>query len=158
MLLLFTILASASDALALPKVGDQAIYDVTVTEQGKRSAYTSVVEIVAFNAVNDTYLQRDTKKVDGQPDQIQEDWKEPAEIMSDDKVENILADCDQVGGVTAGVAVPAGNFTSCSLPVSADETQPFAGRVWIARVRFGLARSELTAKGVTTVTSLRSFR
>lgn len=152
-------LLTAPGAFAAPQVGDQAIYTVrTVTRDGKSASSTNVSELVQFDSENHRYLQRDTHKVPGQPDQVQDTWKETAELFTDEKIEHILEDCDEAGGRPTLVWEPAGIFQACILPVNADDLQPLSGHVWIARVPFGIAHAEFDNKGVVTVLDLWSYQ
>lgn len=145
-------------AHAEPKVGDQATYSVTTMTNGKAMSSTKVAQLVQFDADTHRYLERDTHQVPGQPDQVQDTWKGTAELLTDEKIEEILTHCDQTGGELELRWVPAGIFNCCVMPVSADEMQPLTGRIWIARVPFGLAHAELTNNGVGSVVDLQSYQ
>jgi hypothetical protein len=154
---LSALLLVSATAAAEPKVGDRATYNETITKDGKTVVATNVVELVRFDDENHRYLERDTKRITGQPDQVEETWKETAEMLTDEKVASILADCDGAGGSGTLVWVPAGIYPACEMPVKADDMQPLTGKVWIARVPFGLAHAELNGPDGDSVINLRSY-
>jgi len=140
----FALLLGAAPASAEPKVGDRATYyEKLKTGDGTSVSSMNVVELVRFDDQNHRYLERDTKVISGQPNQVTETWKETAELFTDERVANILSDCKGAGGMNTLVWVPAGLYTACVLTVKADEEQSFSGKIWIARVPFGLAHAEL---------------
>ncbi len=141
---------------AVPKVGDRAVYEITTTKDGRAVSYTTEAELVQFDSETQCYLERDTRRAPGVPDVVREKWRDPGQILTDEKIDQILQDCKEAGGFPTTVTVPAGTFPSCMLPVDADETEPGSGWVWIAHVRFGIARSESSLNGETTVKALRS--
>jgi hypothetical protein len=129
---------------------------VTTTKDGKSIPSTKVVELVKFDENDHRYLERDTTTVMGEPDQIEESWKEISELLTEEKVDHILTGCQEAGGFDTFVWVPAGLYTACVMPVREDDIQPYSGKIWIARVPFGLARAELHGPNGDTVTTLHS--
>jgi hypothetical protein len=159
-MLAFVIIAQLFQPLSAQaelKVGDRAVYEVSAQVNGRTQVYTKVTELVKFDPDCQRYLVRDTLQFPGRTDQVTDTWRESSDLITDERIEQILAHCRDAGGVPDTVVVPAGKFTACMLPVDADEVQPATGWIWIAKVRFGLVKEQSTANGVTSVTSLRAF-
>jgi len=143
-------------AFAMPQVGDQAVYDLTLTKDGQTYHAVGVEELVATDGSR--FLQRETQKMDGQPEQVSENWKDASELVSDARADQMLAQCAQAGGSPATTTVPAGSFATCALDVNnQDEGGVPSGKVWLGKVPFGVVHAEVTQNGVTTLIDLRSF-
>ncbi|MGZ3655387.1 MAG: hypothetical protein ACXVB9_02580 [Bdellovibrionota bacterium] len=151
----FALLLSSA-AFAMPTVGDQAVYDVTIVKDGQTYNATSVIELAQFDAAKNQFLERETQTMAGQQPQVTDTWKNASDLITDAKADQLLANCSAAGGVSATVNVPAGNFSTCVLPVQDDAGKP-SGKVWISKVPFGVVHAEVDQDGVTAVVNLRTY-
>ncbi|HEY8279907.1 MAG TPA: hypothetical protein VIH99_09800 [Bdellovibrionota bacterium] len=147
----------AISASAMPNVGDQAVYDVTSTQGGQSTKFAYVMEIVSYDAAANKFLQQNKYQIPGQPERVETEWKDASEYVSDATVDDVLANCRDYGGTPQTIKVPAGTFPTCKLPVSDQKRLQIAGSMWVAKVSFGIARSDTTENGQHTLVELRSF-
>src|SRR5262245_45791438 len=108
-------------ALAAPKLGDQAIYDATITLNGQTTAATAVLELVQQDGAK--FLQRTTVTHAGREPKVTDEWKEGEALLSDAKIDEILAKCAAEGGKPASVTVPAGTFAACEIAFEGAEAK-----------------------------------
>jgi len=150
------LLLSTLAASAMPTVGDQATYDITVVKGGQTYNATSVIELAQFDAAKNQYLERETQTMAGQQPQVTDTWKNTADLLTEAKADQLLANCNAAGGTNASVNVPAGNFSTCVLPVQDNAGKP-SGKVWISKVPFGVVHAEVDQDGASAVVNLRAF-
>ena len=151
-------LTASLSAFAMPKVGDQSVLDVTISQGAQSISGTITNEVTKFDAAAKVYTVHREVKIQGQPDDVEDAATSEDEMVTDDMVNDMLANCAARGGVTEQVTVPAGIFPSCALNLEAEEGIK-AKKVWVAKVPFGVAKMVTErADGVTITVALRSFK
>src|SRR4051812_35446503 len=94
----------AGTALAMPTVGDQALYSLNMTNGGQ--AITGTLEqLITANDAGMFTVQ--TTVNDGKSNQVQNDKKAASDLLSTDLVTQILANCAAYGGQPANITVAA---------------------------------------------------
>ena len=145
----------SSIAFAYPNEKDAVEFTGSIMKaDGTKSSVFSKLEIIEFLPERGEFLVRQEAGVDGSS------WSK-TEFMSEDSlltrevVQNMLANCESLGGQTTSVIVPAGQFNSCAL-MSEDEES--SGTVWLADVPFGLVQADTISKadGNRTILKLES--
>jgi hypothetical protein len=142
-------------AFAMPKIGDQALFNLEYTEQGAVTAGTIENSITAFDAATNKYTVHSIVTMNKQS-QTQDEATD--QLMDDASIKYILDNCAAQNGKMESVTVPAGTFDTCALPLSPEEGR--SGTVWAAvGVSFGIVKfDETKADGTHTVLQLQSFR
>ena len=137
-------------AAAMPAVGDTAAFDGTaVTSQGQSIAFHTVLTLTQFDASQNAYLQTSTTTAPGMQSVSKQAWVLASDLLSDETVQGILAQCSSQGGVSETVAVPAGTYNTCRITDSSD------GSIYnIGAVPFGIVKAQ---QGQTTM-SLVGFQ
>jgi hypothetical protein len=145
----------ASSAFAMPKVGDDATYAVTVTEGSQATKGSLEMQLASYDSGADQYDEKVTLTVGGQT-QSWDNQVQSQALLSDSDIEQALSNCAAIGGKADNVTVPAGTFAACGLPM--DDGQN-SGTVWLAKVSFGMVKQDTTdASGKRTVAELQSQR
>jgi hypothetical protein len=143
----------AATAFAMPAVGDNAVYNVTISQGGQSVAGTLESTITAANG--GTYTVESKINLGGQS-QVQNDQRSEQEMVSDALVGQIMGNCAQYGGKLESVTVPAGTFNACALPA---DPQDVTGYTWVAQVAFGVVKVDTTnTQGQRTYGELKSFK
>ncbi len=141
---LFLILFSVN-AFAFPALNDLVKYEVTQKDSnGTIAAGTMEVQLVEFNATDNTFKQRTTTTMKGQP-QVEETWVKKEDLVTDEQITNMLAMCAQIGGKTEMVTTKAGHFDTCMM--TTDDNNALAN-VWLGSAPFGVIK--LNNKDKTT--------
>ena len=141
-------------ALAMPAVGDQALYNLNYTVNGTVNAGTYENEITGFDAATGMFTIHTIvtmgKQVDAQDEQSNS-------LLDDATVGQLIANCTAQGGALESVTLPAGAFSTCALPISGDD---FSGTAWIASgVPFGIVKMvQNKNSGAVVALDLQSFR
>lgn len=147
-------LLTSSVAFAMPSVGDQALYDATLSKAGAVTAATAELELVSLDAANQQFQEKTTIVANGAT-QSNTKTVEASSLASDEIVTQVLATCSEIGGHLETITVPAGTFDTCALP--SDASTP--GTYWVSHVSFGVVKQDFTnSSGVHIVMVLRSFR
>jgi len=143
----------AATAFAMPAVGDLALYNVTVSQGGQTISGTVETTITATNA--GMFTMQTTMNFNGQS-QVKSEQRSAQDLLSDSTIQQIIAQCAQVGGKIESVTVPAGTFNTCAVPSQEHGT---TGTMWVAQVPFGLVKIDQTnAQGQKTYGELQSFK
>jgi hypothetical protein len=143
----------AATAFAMPTVGDNAVYNVTISQGGQSMTGTLESTITAAN--NGAYTIESKINMGGQS-QVQNDQRTEQDMVSDALVGQILGSCAQYGGKMESVTVPAGTFNACALPA---DPQNGTGYTWVAQVAFGVVKVDTTdTQGQRTYGELKSFK
>jgi hypothetical protein len=143
----------AATAFAMPTVGDNALFDVIISQGGRsvKGTLESTIKAVA----NGNYSIESKINLGGQF-KIQNDQRNKQELVSDAMVSGILGNCAHYGGKAESVTVPAGTFKTCALP---SQDKGSKGTTWIAQVAFGFVKVDTTsANGQRTYAELKSFK
>lgn len=142
-----TVLATL--AQATPLVGDYSNFKATVSTEGKTMAGTLEVALVAKTATG--FKMTATTKFDNQPSEHREEDVNADDLINDEMISYLLANCAAQNGQLQNVTVPAGTFNSCAI-TNENST------IWIAQAPFGFAkRTELTPENYTVTLELQSF-
>ena len=146
------VLFLSASAFAMPKVGDDALYDVTKTQGDSTVKGAYETQLVSFDSAANVFNEKITVTVNGQS-QSQTQQVDPSGLLTDDQVNEAMSNCSAFGGKTDKVTVPAGTFDTCSLQTSDGST------IWISNVSFGLVKEVATAADGSAVQfELRSQR
>lgn len=149
MLILLATTVLATLAQATPLVGDYSNFKATVSTEGQTMAGTLEVALVAKTATG--FKMTATTKFDNQPSEHQEKDVNADDLINDEMISYLLANCAAQSGQLQSVTVPAGTFNSCAI-TNENST------IWIAQVPFGFAkRTELSPEGYTYSLELQSF-
>jgi hypothetical protein len=150
-LVLFTaFLLTSTLAFAYPALNDQATFTGTYTQGAQQIPVTLMIQLVQYDAAQQAYMQRSTTTANGQA-QSHDEWVPEADMMTPDKVQQIISTCDSQGGHTEMLPIAGQTIQTCALPVdNADEQATY----WIADVPFGIAKAEISDKKSTGHTSL----
>lgn len=140
-------------AMAMPAVGDNAVYSVQISQGGQSVSGTLESTITAASA--GTFTVESKINLGGQS-QVQNETRQAQEMVSDALIADIMTNCASYGGKIESVTVPAGNFNSCALP---SNPQDGTGFTWIAPVAFGVVKIDTTnTQGQRTYGELNSFK
>lgn len=140
-------------ALAMPAVGDNAVYSLQISQGGQSMSGTLETTITGF--ANGSYSLESKINMGGQQ-QVQNDQRQAQEMVTDALISQIMTNCAQYGGKLESVTVPAGTFNTCALPVN---PQDGTGTTWVANVPFGLVKVDSTdTQGQKTFGELNSFK
>lgn len=149
---LASLLVTAS-AFAMPAVGDQALYNVNLT-QGAQSM-TGTLEQLITGMDGSLFVVQQTTNM-GKDSQVQTDKKAAQDLLSDATVNMVLQNCAANGGKSETITVPAGTFPTCAIPVQDSEG---TGTYWIGAVAFGIVKGDFKySNGVHAVMDLQSFK
>ncbi len=101
----------SSAAMAMPNVGDFAVYEVNANGM----LITQKLELTSYNASTGKFTQVETTSFQGQQQQ-QTTLVNGADLPSEALIEQIMALCETptINGVIETVSVPAGTFSSCA--------------------------------------------
>lgn len=140
-------------AMAMPKVGDDAVFNVTF---GGPAPALLEMELVGFDSGTNNFMEKTTVTYNG-TSQVNTQSLTSQQLLNDLQVASILASCANYGGVSQNITVPAGTFATCALPQSGNGIQ--SGTVWIGAVSFGFVKSDLIyTSGAHTILELVSQR
>ena len=112
-------------------------------------AGTLEVALVAKTATG--FKMTATTKFDNQPSDHREEDVNTDDLINDEMISYLLANCAAQNGQLQNVTVPAGTFNSCAI-TNENST------IWIAQAPFGFVkRTELTPENYTVTLELQSF-
>jgi len=142
-----------ASAYAMPTVGDDAVYDLTLSNATSTVQGSAEFKLTAFDSSANQYTQQTTITTNGQS-QVSSETEDAAGMLTDAQVASAIAHCSAAGGTNLSFTVPAGVFDTCALPIDNDGT---TGTVWIAAVAFGVAKQDVTnSSGIHAILTLRS--
>jgi len=142
-------LVFTTTALAMPAVGDYALY--SITHMNQTGTYESTIK--AKDGA--TFTVENKINIGGQT-QVQSEQKKEADLFSDSSVANLLAQCAQSGGNLETVTVHAGSFNSCKVPFQNNDS---SGYLWLGQVAFAILKVEsLNSNNEVTYLELQSFK
>ena len=147
----------AGSAMATPKIGDQANFSLTISKAGQTIPGAISFELTQFDASRNQFLQHQVTQVQGGQTQTQDNWVSANDMLTDEKIDAVIANCVRAGGQNQSIQVPAGTYPTCALPINGNDGTK--GVVWVAKVPLGLVRFDSTNNdGVTVSALLASFR
>lgn len=130
----FLTTAVATLAMAYPSVKDMASF------KGKYSSaaggdidYNQTLEVINFDAASKVYTLKSTVNYNGQTN-VQNQEISADELLTNEKVANILANCSEMGGAPDSLTTAAGTFNTCKVP------QERGGQIWVGDLPFGFAK------------------
>lgn len=130
-LLMASLLIVSASALAMPKVGDSALYRI----QTQGMTFTQKIELVSYDASDDTFVQKETTTHQGQS-QVEVNNVAASDLINDQTADLMLQYCQsQMGGTLQNISVTAGTFATCSVYDPASQSQ-----VWMGKVPFGMVK------------------
>jgi len=152
-----------SPAFATPRVGDRADFNATVTKGAQSATGNISLELTAYNSSTKEWTQKTTVQWATQPAQSQEDKVSADDLLDDATINAILiaANCTKEGGKLENVKVPAGTYSTCSIPSSQEDPatkKVTTSNVWIGKVPMGIVRFQQTSDGVTQNFELKASK
>lgn len=130
-LLALSISVFSSALLAMPSVGDMAIYKI------KTSGLEIIqkVELTSFNSSTNSFTKKETNSVMGQ-ESTNIETVSADELNTELQLQGVLAYCEssQISGKIETVTVPAGTFKTCGLDTGEQ------GKANVAVVPFGVVK------------------
>ncbi len=152
-LLALSIVSTA--ALAMPKVGDQALYDLTISKDAQVMQGTLESEITAQDAASGMLTVNRKFTINGNA-QSQQEQVQPNDLPSDGVISQMLVSCETTGGTSESVTVPAGTFPTCAIKYNDNGRN---GTAWVAAVPFGMVKNESVGQDGTNVSlTLKSYK
>ncbi len=145
---------SSAPALAYPALHDYAKLSGTISNGTQSFPASFELEITDYNASSGQYKVKNTANMGGQV-QSQENWAQ--DMVTQDMVLDLLANCKANGGKLEDTKVAAGTFKTCALTSeNADQIETD----WVGDVTFGLVKVDVYTKqnGVTTHVELEAHR
>jgi hypothetical protein len=137
-------------AEATPKVGDKAVYGVTLSNGSQTANGHMTMEITAYDAGTDSWTIVNTTELNGNT-QSQTAHQKSADMVNDALIDSMLANCEANGGKNDSVVSPAGTFPSCALPNNDGSS---SGTVWVSKVPFGFSKWTSTRSDGMSVNGL----
>ena len=150
-LLVLSLSLSATPAFASPKLGDHVEYTANVTDAGKTTVASVILELV--QAEGTKFLQRTTVAYPTQAPKVTDEWKETKDLLSDADIDDAIKTCKKM----ETLVVPAGTFNACANDFDEADAK---GTEWIAKVPFGTVRISyvLKANNKAVDMQLKSFK
>lgn len=125
----------ASAAMAFPAVKDKSVFNgIYAGAAGGQIEFVQTLELTKFDSASNKYTLANTFALPNGQVQAQEVEVDAAQLMTKEKVAEILAQCEAAGATLGETTVPAGTFKTCQVP-----TQN-GGTVWVAEVPFGFVK------------------
>lgn len=146
----FSLLLSVS-SIAMPTVGESALYEWTHALATKVSVGTATRSIIKYNP-STGFTTRLVTEMDGK---TSSNDQESASLPTDAWILDLLANCAAYGGTLETLVVKAGSFETCSMPIN---SRGNTGRAWFAHVPFGFVKSVVNgSKGNSDTLELQSY-
>ena len=150
-----SVLLAGLVASAYPAINDKATFNGLYIPKGSTQGvqFMQTMEIKSFNASTQKYLV--VRTLDLPDGRSQEEQAETAasDLMTQSSVNQILANCAAVGGVSEQIKVTAGTFNTCKI------TQTNS-TIWLGDVPFGIVKmiSLDSGSGATIALELSLFQ
>jgi len=135
-LVILSLTFAAVVAEATPAVGDQSVFNVTLSKGGQSLSGQVTFELTNYDKSADSWSHTTTTDFSGQK-QTQTETIASSDLLDDATIDSILANCTVRGGKSETTNTPAGDFPTCALPLNNSQGQ---GTVWIAKVPFGYCK------------------
>jgi hypothetical protein len=143
------ILLFSTMATAAPKVGDQVVYNDSVTERdGTRTLSTTKLSIVGQEP-DGSFNVTSVLTTNGQTSQESRIWK-AEESPSEEWGAYIVANCAQYSGALQELTVAAGKFQTCMIKTASADTS------WFGQVPFALVKRVILDEGDVLTMELAS--
>jgi hypothetical protein len=145
--LVFLALTSFS-LMAMPKIGDKATYQVSLSGM----QFTSSVELVSFDPASNTFVQNTTTDFLGQTN-VESETVAMEDLASDEQLDMTLSLCEgsEINGKLETLTVMAGTFSACT--IMGEESSS----VSMAKVPFGILKMNTLSEGMPVSLELMSF-
>lgn len=154
-LVILTVTLASLFAEATPAVGDRSVFDVTLIRGSQTVTGTVTYELTNFDKAKNTWTQTSTTDFNGQK-QTQTESIQAKDLLDDSMIDTILTNCAARGGTPETVTSEAGEFQTCAIPI---KNAVGSGRVWIAKLPFGLAKWNTQRRdGVQVTGIIKSFQ
>lgn len=150
-LLFFAVLAFNAAAFAMPKVGDSATYDMVVkTAQYPNGLKIEMVQsLTEKDAAGQNFKYQQVVRANGQ-EQKTEGVYNISQLATDEKVKQLLDNCEAQGGKLERIAY-AGTHLTCKMAQG-------TSTMWIGQVPFAMVRlATVTADGSQIDVALKSY-
>jgi hypothetical protein len=147
--LTFLVATNSSLALAMPKIGDYAAYDVVLNQESNSFVGTVSWELTAYDSATKVFTRHTIMILNGNT-QVSDDAVSESNLFNDTTVYDALAHCSNYKGVLVPVTTSAGTFNTCSVPVRSSQG---SGNDWVANVPFGLVKWTVVATNGDTVSA-----
>ena len=140
----------ALSSFAGPKVGDISVMEGSVGRFGQKSLITTTQKITAFDANRGVYTLEQSQVIETQS-RVHEIQVTEAQMMTEERAAEVVANCGQGSGKREIVIVRAGTFQTCRANTGDGST------LWIAPVPFGVVKLQTKVPTGTLNLSLSSF-
>lgn len=137
-------------SLAGPKVGDTSLMEGSVGRLGQKSAISATQKITAFDANRGVYTVEQAQVI-GTQSRVHELQVTEAQMMTEERAAEVLANCGGGNGKRETIIVKAGTFETCRANTGDGST------LWIAPVPFGVVKLQTKVPAGTLDLSLSSF-
>lgn len=121
--------------MAFPAVKDKSVFNgIYAGAAGGQIEFVQTLELTKFDAASNKYTLANTFALPNGQVQAQEVEVDAAQLMTNDRVQQIMAQCESAGGVLGETTVSAGTYKTCQVPTER------GGTVWVAEVPFGFVK------------------
>lgn len=151
------VLMSAATSFATPAVGDAAKFSVTITQNGAAINGTYEMNLVSLDSAGN-FVLRSIVTLEGQPANSMEESVAKSDLLSDDQINQVVANCQDLGGTPSTATIQSANIATCVMPLADNSGQP-SGEIHVGAVPFGVLKQVQinNSVGRTTVLELVSF-
>lgn len=151
------ILLGSVTSLATPAVGDSAKFNVSIEQNGAAITGSYEMNLVSVDA-SGNFMMRSVVELEGQPANTSEESVATNDLLADERINEIVANCAGFGGTAATTTIQSLDIPTCVLPLADDAGQQ-NGEIHIGAVPFGILKQVQTNNqvGRRTVLELVSF-
>jgi len=148
-------------AMATPAVGDSAIFDLKIEQNGAYMLGQFEISLLAKDSAGN-YQMRTTVTMEDSPADVRESMEEPKGFLTDETIQSALINCAGYGGKlsqytlkseTSPMTVP-----TCIIPQTDEQGAP-VGEIYIAQVAMGFVKQVQieSSTGRTVTLEMKSF-
>ena len=139
-------------AQAMPSVGDQASYSITLSNQGQTTTSTETDVIVAFDSSKNQFQIQQTVTPLGSSPTVTTSWVDANRLYSNADLSRFMSQCQSMGGSLQSVSVPLGTLGACALSKDPSST------IWYGHAPFGMIKVDATTGTQHLIKSLTSYQ
>ena len=151
---LATVVLASMMAQATPKVGDKIAYNITITNPTSTSSGTLMFELTAYDLASDMWTKTTQISIAENNNQSSEQVSSK-ELLSDEIIQNVLANCAQSNGRNEAVQTHMGAMNTCALDFQQDSSKTTS---WVGAVPMGLVQFQtVTQDGSSSMGTVSSF-
>lgn len=145
------VLTSSSFAIATPSVGDSSVFAYTTRSGGNFAQGTFEMSLISQSG--DSFQRLQTSHMENSPTESYEETIVASDLLDDQTIAELLANCTELGGQPEQLTVPAGIFETCMMMENQNS------RTWVGAVPMGIIKQVTLAQtGVLITMELMSFK